>query len=110
MGRNDTGHAASRGSKSDDPRSGGLADTAGAAFAAASLAMVLVAAASMAATDRPPNVIVIYADDQGRSTWAATGRTTWKRRPSTPWPRRGVRFTQFYAARAGLLAQSRAAC
>ena len=81
--------------------------TLGLVAAWASLAAV---AASFAAGDRPPNVIVIYVDDLGSVDLGCYGASDLETPAVDGLARRGVRFTQFYApapvcspSRAGLL-------
>ena len=59
-------------------------------------------------TGRPPNVVLIYADDLGYGDIGVYGATRSARRTSTGWRREGVRFTDFYVAQA-VCSASRAA-
>ena len=59
---------------------------------------------SRVAAQRPPNFVIVYADDMGYTDIgpfsARTGAARPARRTSTGWPPKGVRFTDFYVAQA----------
>jgi arylsulfatase A-like enzyme len=72
--------------------------------------LVLFLALSAFANDRPPNVVVILADDQGSVDLGSYGATDLHTPHTDALAKRGVRFTRFYSAapvcspsRAGLL-------
>ena len=77
-------------------------------WAVAILALILLLPISLQAAERPPNLVVLFADDLGYGDIGCYGHPTIRTPELDRMAAEGVRFTQFYAA-ASVCTPSRAA-
>src|SRR5215203_2486489 len=81
---------------------------ASAASAVSAVLSVLLFSATARGADRPPNVVLIFTDDQGYGDLGCYGAKGFKTPNIDRLAREGVRFTDFYVAQA-VCSASRAA-